>query len=92
MGHSGKARHRDRNPGHRQADAEEPVPTDRLFRIDDADRQQIAACLRDIDEARRLLESQRNVQNREIIRALRAAADTIYEVLDGLEEVARAPE
>ena len=53
----------------------------------DADRQQIAKCLRYIDEARRALESQQNPDNREIIRELRASADRIFDVLSDLEEI-----
>ena len=52
----------------------------------DAQRHEVAASLRDIDEARRAIESQQNPANREIIRELRAAADTIYDLLNGLEE------
>lgn len=52
----------------------------------DGDRQQIAKCLRYIDEARRALERQQNPDNREIIRDLRASADQIFEVLNRLEE------
>ena len=52
----------------------------------DGERQQIAKCLRYIDEARRALERQQNPDNREIIRDLRASADQIFEVLNRLEE------
>ena len=88
MGHSGKARHRDREPGRRQFDDDEPRPTSRVFRMTDAERQQIAKSLRYIDEARRALESQQNPANREIIRELRASADAIFDVLSDLEESA----
>ena len=52
----------------------------------DAQRQQVAKYLRYIDEARRALERQRNADNREIIRELRASADHIFDVLSDLEE------
>jgi len=51
-----------------------------------AERQQVAKCLRYIDEARRALERQQNPDNREIIRELRASADQIFHVLSTLEE------
>ena len=53
----------------------------------DAERQQVAKCLRYIDEARRALERQQNPDNREIIRELRTSADRIFEVIDDLEEL-----
>jgi hypothetical protein len=87
MAQSGRERHRDRDPRRRQLDEEQPSPSpDRVFRITDADRQQIAKCLRFIDEARRALESQQNPDNREIIRELRASADCIFDILSDLEE------
>ena len=87
MAQSGRERHRDRDPRRRQLDEEQPSPSpDRVFRITDADRQQIAKCLRFIDEARRALESQQNPDNREIIRELRASADQIFDVINDLEE------
>jgi hypothetical protein len=52
----------------------------------DAERQQVAKHLRYIDEARRSLERQENPDNREIIRELRASADHIFDLLNGLEE------
>ena len=52
----------------------------------DAQRQQVAKCLRYIDEARRALELQENPDNREIIRELRASADKIFDVLNDLED------
>ena len=85
MAQSGRERHRDRDPGRRQLDEEQPSP-DRVFRMADADRQQIAKCLRFIDEARRALESQQNPDNREIIRELRASAECIFDILSDLEE------
>ena len=52
-----------------------------------AQRQQLARCLRYIDEARHALERQENSDNREIVRELRASADRIFDVLSGLEEI-----
>ena len=89
MAHSGRERHRDREPGSRQRsglDAEEAAPANRVFRITEAERQQIARCVRYIDEARRALESQQNPGNREIIRELRASADRIFDLLNNLVE------
>lgn len=86
MAHSGRERHRDREPGPRQFDDDEPHVANRVFRISDDERQQIAKSLRYIDEARRALESQQNAANREIIRELRASADQIFDVLNELEE------
>jgi len=84
MAQSRRTRHRDRDPGRRQFDEEQPSPC-RVFRITDADRQDIAKSLRFIDDARRALESQQNPDNREIIRELRASADRIFDVLSDLE-------
>jgi hypothetical protein len=86
MAHSGRERHRDREPGRRLAAPDEPISPNRGFRITDAQRQQIAQCLRYIDQARRALERQMNADNREIIRELRASADRVFDVLDSLEE------
>lgn len=86
MGRSGREGHRDREPGRRQLDADEPPVANRVFRITDALRQEIAESLRYIDEARRALESQQNPANREIIRELRASADHIFDVINDLEE------
>ena len=61
--------------------------TNRMFRIADDQRREIAKSLRYIDDARRILERQQNPDNREIIRELRASADRIFEVLNGLEEI-----
>jgi|SRR5215470_4031398 len=85
MAHSGKERHRDGEARRREPE-EEPPPLDRVFRITDAERQEVAKCLRYIDEARRALEKQQNPDNREIIRELRASADRIFTLLDKLEE------
>jgi hypothetical protein len=87
MAYSGRERHRDRDPGRRQAADEEQISTSRVFRISDGQRQQIAKCLRYIDEARRTLERQMNADNREIIRELRASADRVFDVLNELEEI-----
>ena len=86
MAHSGRERHRDREPGRRMDDDETP-PEGRLFRMTDEQRQEAAKCLRYIDEARRALENQQNPDNREIIRELRASADRIYDLLNDLEEI-----
>ena len=88
MAHSGRERHRDRDAGRRHLEDDEPPAPNRVFRITDDERQQIAELLRHIDEARRTLERQQNPDNREIIRGLRAAADQIYDVLNDLEETA----
>jgi hypothetical protein len=85
MAQSGRERHRDRDPRRRLAEEELPS-TYRTFRMTDAERQQVAKCLRYIDEARRALERQQNPDNREIIRELRASADQIFKVLSTLEE------
>jgi len=85
MAQSGRERHRDRDPGRRRDEADWPA-ADRVFRITDAQRQQVAKCLRFIDEARRALEHQERPDNREIIRELRASADTIFDLLNDLEE------
>ena len=88
MAQSGRERHRDREAGRRQFDeGEPPSSADRVFRMTDAQRQQVAKCLRFIDEARRALESQQNPDNREIIRELRASADQIFDLLSDLDEL-----
>jgi hypothetical protein len=86
MAHSGRERHRDRDAGRRHLEDDEPPAPNRVFRITDDKRQQIAKSLRLIDEARRMLERQQNPDYREIIRELRASADQIYDVLNDLEE------
>jgi hypothetical protein len=87
MAHSGRQRHRDREPGLRQL-AEPEVPAiNRVFRITGAEREKVAQGLRLIDEARRALESQHNADNRKIVRDLRAAADRIYDLIADLAEV-----
>jgi hypothetical protein len=88
MASTGRERHRDRDGGWRRDDVQEPAVTDRVFRITDAERQAIAKSLRYIDDARRNLELQQNPDNREIIRELRASADRIFDVVNGLEEIA----
>lgn len=87
MGQSGRERHRDREPGRRLMD-EEPPGVARVFCITDAQRQRVAKSLRYIDEARRVLKSQQNPDNREIIRELKASADQIFDVMNELEEIA----
>jgi cell division septum initiation protein DivIVA len=84
---SGRERHRDREPSRRQLDDDSVASPNRAFRLTDAERQQIAKCLRYIDDARRALESQQNPDNREIIRELRASADRIFDLLSDLEEL-----
>jgi hypothetical protein len=91
MAHSNRERHRDRDPGRRQFDEDEPATGDRVFRIGERDREDIAESLRAVDEARRLLESQHNAVNRDIVRTLRAAADEIYDVINKLEEIDDEP-
>ena len=88
MASTRRERHRDRDGGWRRDDVEELPAADRVFRITDAERQGIASSLRLIDEARRALEQQQNPDNREIIRELRASADRIFDVVNGLEEIA----
>jgi hypothetical protein len=86
MAQSGRERHRDREPGRRHLDDEDAPPAHRVFRMTEAQRQEVAKCLRFIDEARSALEQQENPDNRQIIRALRASADQIFDVLNELEE------
>ena len=85
MAQSGRERHRDRDPGRRLDNGELPS-AHRVFRMTDAQRQQVSKCLRYIDEARRALERQENPDNREIIRELRASADQIFDLVSNLEE------
>ena len=87
MAYSRRERHRDREPGRRQIESDEQPAPNRVFQITDAERQEIARCLRYIDEARRTLERQMRAENREIIRELRASADRVFEVLNELEEI-----
>ena len=91
MAQSGRERHRDRDPGRRQLDDSEPPDVNRVFRITEPERQEIAKSLRLIDEARRALEAQQNPDNREIIRELRASADHIFDLLNQLEETDAVP-
>lgn len=85
MAQSGRKRHRDRDPG-RRLDGGELPSAHRVFRITGAQREQVAKCLRYIDEARRALERQENPDNREIVRELRASADQVFDLLSDLEE------
>jgi hypothetical protein len=87
MAQSGRIRHRDRDPGPRQLDAADAPSSLRVFRMTDAERQEVARCLKYVDEARRALQDQENPLNREIIRELKASADRIFDVLNGLEEI-----
>ena len=87
MASSGRDRHRDRTPGWRESEAGASASDARVFRITDAGRQQVAKALRYIDEARSALESQRNPDNREIVRELKASADRIFDLMNGLEEI-----
>jgi DNA-binding PadR family transcriptional regulator len=86
MAGSGRIRHRDREPG-RRGEEEPPPSIDRVFRITESARQDIAKALRHIDDARRAIEEQQNRDNREIIRELKAAADRIFDLINELEEV-----
>jgi hypothetical protein len=86
MAHSGRERHRDRDERRRDIE-DEPQAVNRVFRISDGERQDIAKCLRYIDDSRRALQEQQNPDNREIIRELRASADRIFAVINGLEEI-----
>jgi hypothetical protein len=87
MAHSGRERHRDREPGRRQLEEPAVPAMNRVFRMNEAERQKVARCLRYIDEARRALERQHNPDNRSVIRDLRAAADQIYEIINDLTEI-----
>jgi DNA-binding PadR family transcriptional regulator len=87
MAGSGRTRHRDRDPGRRYAEDAVSSSGDRLFRITEAQRQEVARALRFIDEARRALEAQQNRENREIVRELKASADRIFDLLNDLEEI-----
>ena len=79
--------HRDGDVRRREADDEEPSSPNRVFRMTNDERQQVAKALRYIDDARRALQEQQNPDHREIIRELRVSADQIYDVLNGLEEI-----
>jgi hypothetical protein len=89
MASSRRIRHRDRAPGRRQLEAgiDGARPDAAMFGLREAQRQEIARELRYVDEARRAIEAQQNPENREIIRELKAAADRIYDLLNGLEEL-----
>jgi hypothetical protein len=85
MAHSGRERYRDGDVRRREVADDPPVPG-RVFRMTDEERQKIAKSLRYIDEARRALQDEQDPAHREVIRELRASADEIYDVLNGLEE------
>lgn len=84
MAHSGRIRHRDREPPRRDAGDDGPRGP-RAFRMTEAQREDVAASLRAIDDARLELERQHNAANRAIVRGLRASADHIYDILNELE-------
>ena len=88
MAASGRERHRDREPGGRRLEASATPSEDRIFRITDAERQQMAKALRLIDEARQALEAQQSRDNREIVRRLKVSADRIFDLMNDLEEIA----
>jgi hypothetical protein len=87
MSSTDKERHRDREPGRRDEDEPSRREADRVFRMTGEERQEIAKALRLADEARLELESRHSRENREILRKLRAAADRIFDVLSGLDEI-----
>lgn len=87
MAHSGKERHRDRDPRPRWTEDDTRPAGARTFRLTGAERQAIAESLRDIDGARQALELQHDARNHQIVRELRAAADAIFDVLSALEEI-----
>ena len=87
MGASGRDRHRDREPGWRKFEASLGPAGARVFRITDAERQQVAKALRYIDDARVALEAQQNPANREIVRELKASADRVFDLMNALEEI-----
>jgi hypothetical protein len=87
VSHSDRARHRDLAPATKRTDPADIAPAaNRVFMINDDERQRIAACLRDIDAAAAALEQQQNPANRRILRDLGDAADRIYDILNGLED------
>jgi hypothetical protein len=86
MAHSGRQRHRDREPGLRHFEDTAAGPGNRVFRMTEAERQTLARYLRSIDDARRTLESHHSPDNRLVIRDLRAAADRIFELISDLAE------
>ena len=89
MASTDRERHRDRHPSPRQMDdAAEAHDPRRTFRITNEEREKIAKALRYIDEARMAIADQQNRENREIVRELQASADDIFDVLNGLEEIA----
>ena len=92
MSQTGRERHRDRGADslrQRSPDTEDVGRSDRVFRIAERERQEMAKALRYIDAARRALEEQQNPANREIIRELHASADRIFDLLNDLEEIDR---
>ncbi len=87
MAWSGREKPRDREPGRRRTDEPELRPSSRVFRMTGLQREQIARSLRHIDAARDALEEQQDPKNRLIIRELRASADRIFDLLNGLGEL-----
>ena len=87
MSHSGRDRHRDHPLARAQEQEPKLAPHQRTFTMSGTEREEIAACLRRIDEARETLELQHSAANRTIVRELRAAADQVYDVLNELEEI-----
>jgi hypothetical protein len=87
MAWTDREKHRDRDTGHRVLDEDLPRAKRRGFRLTDDERERIAKSLRLIDQARLTLQEQNNRQNRAIIRDLHAAADRIFEVINGLDEI-----
>lgn len=87
MAHSGRLKHRDGISESRHFDEGEEAAADRVFRLTESERQQIAECLRAIDDVRTTLERQHNAEHRASIRTLRASADQVYDLLNELEEI-----
>jgi hypothetical protein len=85
MAWSGRQKHRDRASRARSEEAPAEPPA-ACFRISRSEREQIARALRHIDEARVALEAQHDARNRLIVRELRASADRIFDLINGLEE------
>ena len=92
MSQTGRDRHRDRGADsfrRRYLDTEDVGRSDRVFRITESERQEMAKALRHIDDARRAVEEQQNPANRDIIRELHASADRIFDLLNDLEAIDR---
>jgi hypothetical protein len=87
MAWSGREKARDRDPGWRRTDEPQACSSRRVFQIADRQREQIARSLRHIDDAREALAAQQDPKNRLILRELRASADRIFDILNGLDEI-----